>query len=42
MSAGIVPVERDNQDNGYFYMPYPYLTDAGLADDFWVIRLMED
>jgi len=24
-----------------FYMPYAYLTDAGLAGDFWVIRLME-
>ena len=32
---------RDNQDKGYFYMPYAYLTDAGLAGDFWVVRLME-
>jgi C1A family cysteine protease len=32
---------RNRQDKGYFYMPYPYLTDAGLADDFWVIRLIE-
>lgn len=30
-----------NQDKGYFYMPYSYLTDSNLADDFWVIRLME-
>ena len=21
--------------NGYFTMPYPYLTDDNLADDFW-------
>lgn len=30
-----------NQDKGYFYMPYSYLTEANLADDFWVIRLIE-
>jgi len=23
---------------GYFTMPYPYLLDANLADDFWTIR----
>jgi C1A family cysteine protease len=32
---------RNNQDKGYFYMPYAYLTDSGLADDFWVIQLVE-
>ena len=26
---------------GYFTMPYDYLLDAGLSDDFWTIRLME-
>jgi C1A family cysteine protease len=25
---------------GYFTMPYAYLTDAHLADDFWTIRLV--
>jgi C1A family cysteine protease len=25
-------------DKGYFYMPYQYLTDPGLADDFWVLN----
>jgi C1A family cysteine protease len=30
-----------NQDKGYFTMPYAYLTEANLADDFWVIRLIE-
>lgn len=25
-------------DKGHFYMPYSYLTDAGLANDFWTIR----
>lgn len=24
--------------NGYFQMPYAYLTDANLADDFWTIK----
>jgi C1A family cysteine protease len=27
--------------NGYFTMPYAYLTDPGLSDDFWTIRLVE-
>lgn len=27
-------------DHGYFYMPYEYLTDINLADDFWTIRLV--
>jgi C1A family cysteine protease len=26
------------QDGGYFYMPYSYLTDDDLANDFWTIR----
>ncbi len=25
-------------DKGFFYMPYAYLEDPGLADDFWTIR----
>jgi len=29
------------QDGGYFYMPYAYITDANLADDFWTIRRIE-
>jgi len=29
-------------DKGYFYMPYDYITNRGLADDFWTIRLVED
>ena len=28
-------------DKGYFYMPYKYLTNKGLADDFWVIQSVE-
>ena len=28
-------------DKGYFYMPYAYATNAGLADDFWTIRIVE-
>lgn len=28
-------------DNGYFYMPYSYITDTNRADDFWTIRLVE-
>ena len=27
--------------SGYFTMPYDYLLDADLSDDFWTIRLME-
>ena len=26
---------------GYFTMPYAYLTDTGLASDFWTIRLVQ-
>ena len=25
---------------GYFTLPYSYLTDSNLADDFWTIRLV--
>ena len=25
---------------GYFTMPYEYLTEDGLSDDFWTIRLV--
>ena len=28
-------------DGGYFYMPYKYMTDSGLASDFWTIRWVE-
>jgi C1A family cysteine protease len=26
-------------DKGFFYMPYEYLTDPNLADDFWTLRV---
>ena len=29
------------QEKGYFYLPYAYLTNSDLADDFWTIRLVE-
>ena len=28
--------------NGYFTMPYDYLLDENLSDDFWTIRLVEE
>jgi len=28
--------------NGYFTMPYEYVLDRDLADDFWTIRLIEE
>ncbi len=28
--------------NGYFTMPFPYLADRGLSDDFWTIRRGEN
>lgn len=28
-------------DAGYFYMPYAYLLDDNLSDDFWTIRLVK-
>ena len=27
--------------NGYFTMPYQYLLEENLSDDFWTIRLVE-
>ena len=27
--------------NGYFTMPYDYLTEENLSDDFWTIRIVE-
>jgi C1A family cysteine protease len=27
-------------DKGYFYMPYEYITDTNLCDDFWTINLL--
>lgn len=29
-------------DNGYFYMPYAYVTNPQLASDFWVINAVKD
>jgi len=26
---------------GYFFMPYAYITDSNLADDFWTIRTVQ-
>ena len=28
-------------DVDYFYMPYAYLLDHNLSDDFWTIRLVQ-
>src|SRR3954453_8116393 len=28
-------------DAGYFYMPYAYLLDSNLSDDFWTVRLTQ-
>lgn len=28
-------------DKGYFYMPYDYITNANLCDDFWTLRKVE-
>jgi C1A family cysteine protease len=28
-------------DNGYFYMPFEYLLNANLSDDFWLCSLVE-
>ena len=27
-------------DKGHFYIPYQYLTNSNLADDFWSIQLV--
>jgi C1A family cysteine protease len=32
----------DQGENGYYYMPYSYLTDHTLSSDFWVIRTLTD
>lgn len=32
---------KDWGQNGYFEMPYAYLSNSNLADDFWVIRKVE-
>lgn len=29
-------------DGGYFYMPYAYLLDDNLSDDFWTIRIVQN
>jgi len=29
-------------DQGYFYMPYDYMTNSGLASDFWTVRKVID
>jgi len=29
-------------DKGYCYMPYAYITNKKLADDFWTVRLVSD
>jgi C1A family cysteine protease len=31
----------DIGDNGYFYLPYDYVKDRNLSDDFWTIRKIE-
>lgn len=28
-------------DKGYFTLPYDYITDRSLADDFWTVRIVE-
>lgn len=32
---------QDWGDQGYFYMPYAYISNADLCDDFWTIREIE-
>lgn len=27
-------------DNGYFYLPYAFLTDPNLSDDFWTLKII--
>lgn len=29
-----------NQDKGYFYMPYAYVTEPSLSSDFWTVSLV--
>lgn len=33
--------DTDWGNNGYFTMPYEYLTDNNLSEDFWTIRMVE-
>ena len=33
---------REVGENGYFYMPYSYLTSNNLSSDFWVINAVKD
>ena len=28
-------------DKGYFYLPYGFITDSNLSDDFWCIELVK-
>ena len=28
-------------DQGYFHLPYAYIADDNLADDFWTVRVVE-
>jgi C1A family cysteine protease len=32
----------DQGENGYFYLPYAYVTESNLASDFWVINAVKD
>ncbi|MDA7573761.1 hypothetical protein N8751_00605 [bacterium] len=29
-------------DQGYFYMPYKYMTNKNLCSDFWVVKKVRD
>lgn len=33
---------KDWGDHGYFHIPYAYITNPYLADDFWTLRSMEE
>jgi C1A family cysteine protease len=33
---------EDWGQQGYFTMPYAYLADGNLADDFWTLRVLEN
>jgi C1A family cysteine protease len=34
-------VREPDSKKGYFTMPYQYLEEENLSDDFWTIRVME-
>lgn len=34
----IIKSYREPGDNGYFYMPYDYITNINLCEDFWTLR----